>query len=315
VATGEFARIDRFLAAFRAAGGRTSGGDVLLGPGDDAAVLLPRGPLAVTTDALFERVHFRRDWTTPVDLGHKVLAVNLSDLAAMGARPTAFLCALGVPDDVDDAFLESLARGMAPLAARVGCVLAGGNFSRARELSVTVTAMGTLDHRTLRRDAARPGDDVLLVGELGEAAAELRLLFDGQPLPPGPSVLHRPQPLVREGMAAARIFDCAIDVSDGLVQDLGHLADASHVRLVIENTSVPRSARFEQLTTDLDAADRASLLYSGGEDYALVVCGDGRRAQDIGAVVIGRVEAGEGVEVRGLPAGVRLGGHDHFAGR
>ncbi|MFM2153400.1 MAG: hypothetical protein RL199_1835 [Pseudomonadota bacterium] len=309
---GEFARIELFLEAFRTAGGRTSGGVVALGPGDDAAVLSPTAPTAVTTDALFESVHFRRGWTSPEDLGHKALAVNLSDLAAMGARPTAFLCALGVPEDVDDAFLTALARGMAPLAARVGCVLAGGNFSRASELSITVTAMGALEHRHLRRDAARPGDAVMLVGDLGEAAAELRLLLAGEALPAGHSALHRPQPLVREGLAAARVASCAIDVSDGLVQDLRHVAKASGVKLVIDDARVPRTARFEALASRLDPTSRASLLYAGGEDYALVVCGDGHRADDLGGVVIGRVEPGGGVEVVGLAAGTRLSGHDHF---
>jgi thiamine-monophosphate kinase len=313
VASGEFARIDRFLAAFRAAGGRTSGGSVVLGPGDDAAVYASPSPTALTTDALFEEVHFRRVWTTPEDLGHKALAVNVSDLAAMGARPTSFLCALGVPDDVDDAYLERLARGMAPLAARVGCVLAGGNFSRASELSLTITALGAIEHRTLRRDTARVGDAVILVGDLGEAAAELRLLMAGTSLPPGHSALNRPQPLVREGLAAARVASCAIDVSDGLVQDLGHVARASGVRLVIDDRRVPRSARFDRLTQGLDAVVKVSLVYAGGEDYALAVIGDGRRADDFGGVIIGRVEEGRGVEVEGLPPGTRLAGHDHFA--
>ena len=308
----EFRFIDHFLGAFREAGGQTSGGEVLLGPGDDAALLSLTAPLAITTDALVEGVHFRRDWATWRQVGHKALAVNLSDLAAMGARPVAFLCALAIPRDMDETALLELARGMAPLAARHGARLCGGNVTRASELSITITALGVTKHNTLRRDRARPGDAVLLVGPLGEAGAELHHLLKGSVLPPGPSALHEPIPRCEAGLLAARHTACAIDLSDGLVQDLGHVAEASGVGLTLDFAALPRSPRFELLTQGMSEVDRARFLLAGGEDYALVVCGDASLAGMLSARVIGRVDTGHGVTVVGAPAGTSLAGWNHL---
>ncbi len=309
---GEFERIDLFLAAFRAAGGALEGDRVRLGPGDDAAVLETGGLTAVTTDAVVDGVHFRRAWATSEQIGHKALAVNLSDLAAMGARPTAFTCALVLPDDVDDAFLAGIARGMAPLSRRWNVALVGGNLARGRDLSVTITALGELDGRPLRRDAARPGDRLLLAGDVGVAAAELLWLERGRPLPAGPSALLEPLPLIETGLAARQRLGAGIDVSDGLVQDLAHLAQASGVRARLDFSALRVSPRFEALSAGLAEAERASLLVSGGEDYALALAGPASAAQVLGATIVGRVEEGEGVAVEHLPSGTRLAGYDHF---
>lgn len=314
--TGEFERIDLFLQAFQAAGGRVEGGVVQLGPGDDAAIFSSPKRLVVTTDALVENVHFRLDWATPEQIGHKALAVNLSDLAAMGARAETFTCALALPPGVGNEQLAGLARGMGALAAKTGAVLAGGNFTRASELSLTITAMGSLEGEALRRDTARPGDQVLLVGDVGVAAAELRRLLQGDALPEGRSALHEPQPLLDAGVRAAKLCRCGIDVSDGLAQDLEHLAKTSGVKLEIDVARLPRSARFEALTADCNEREKLRLLLAGGEDYALVVIGAGEAIEALqrepGGQVIGRVSAGRGVELLGLPEEVSLAGHDHF---
>ncbi len=312
--SGEFARIERFLRAFQRAGGSVRGRGVRLGPGDDAAIVEGRHPVAVTTDALVEGVHFRRDWATFEQVGHKSLAVNLSDLAAMGARPAWFTCALALPPSATDEQLEAVARGMAPLATRHGAVLVGGNFTRASEWSVTITAMGELPGEPLRRDTARPGDAVMVVGTLGVAAGELAWLREGRPLPAGPSALHEPLPLCAEGVRAAELLRCGIDVSDGLVQDLGHVAAASGVRIVLDFVSIPRSARLGALAAGRDEATCAGWLLAGGEDYALVLCGPREAAAALGATIVGRVETGAGVAVAGAPPGAGLAGHDHFAG-
>jgi thiamine-monophosphate kinase len=315
---GEFGRIALFLKAFQAAGGAVSGEGVPLGPGDDAAILRTRGDLAVTTDAIVEDVHFRRRWATWEQIGHKALAVNLSDLAAMGATPVAFTCAFLLPENVGDDALKGMATGMARLAHDHGVVLAGGNFSRARELSVTITAFGQVGEQLLRRDTAKPGDVVVLIGELGVAAAELRLLEIGLPLPTGRSAALTPTPLIAAGRRAAACVSCGIDISDGLVQDLGHIAESSGFRIRIDYGAIPRSGRFHALADDSPPADRAHLLLAGGEDYALVVIGSPEAAERLRTdpvtrgVVIGRVESGAGVVVDGLPDGTDLSGHDHF---
>jgi thiamine-monophosphate kinase len=314
--TGEFLHIEHFVREFRRAGGAVTSAQVPLGPGDDAAVFSVAGALAVTTDAVFENVHFRRDWGTWEQVGHKALAVNLSDLAAMGARPVGFTCAFGLPAGFEDGALTALARGMARLAARHEAILAGGNFSKAGEVSVTITALGQLDGPALRRDAARVGDLVLLTGDIGVAAAELKLLQEGSMLPPGRSALLEPSPLVMEGHLAANLARCAIDVSDGLVQDLGHVARASAVRICIDLQKIPTSLRFEALTARTAPNLRAGMQLAGGEDYALVVIAPAEAAKrlcrDLPAVVIGAVDQGTGVAIENLPPGTNLRGHDHF---
>lgn len=267
---GEFELIQRFTDAFVAAGGALSNQRVVLGPGDDCAVLGGGGPLAVTSDAVVENVHFRRDWFSWAEVGHKALAVNLSDLAAMGARPVAFTCSLALPPDVSVAELEEVATGMGRLAARHDAALAGGNFTRAGELSVNITAIGSLDAEPLRRGSARPGDRVLLIGDLGVAAAELASRLRGEAIPPGPSALRMPRPLVDEGFLATRFSRCAIDVSDGLVQDVGHIAQASSVRIELNPNRIPKPVRFLELTPAADDETRLRLQLAGGEDYALV---------------------------------------------
>jgi thiamine-monophosphate kinase len=270
----------------------------------------------VTTDAIVENVHFRRAWASWEQIGRKAIAVNLSDLAAMGTKPSAFTCALTVPGDVDDGALEAIARGMAHEAGPLECVLAGGNFSRGGELNIAITALGVAGSRVLRRDQARAGDAVLLIGDVGVAAAELRWLEQGRILPAGRSALLEPRPLVHAGLVAARHASCAIDVSDGLVQDLGHIARASNVSIVLDLDAVPRSARFTELTGTLSGPDVAHLLLAGGEDYALLVLAPPSDAElirkETGGTVIGMTVQGQGVHVRGAPATTNLTGHDHF---
>lgn len=311
----EFERIDLLLRAFEAGGGSVRGPSVLLGPGDDCALLSCTGQLAVTTDALVEGVHFRRDWATDRQIGFKALAVNLSDLASMAAQPIAFTLAIGLPREFEDAALKQIGAGLGELAGRFAVPLVGGNFSRARELSLTITAMGTVE-KPLRRDAAQPGERVLLLGPLGEAAAELRLLGSGRSLPPGRSALHEPLPLLYEALAIAPSSRCAIDLSDGLVQDATHLAEASGVRIELEWACIPQSDRFRERTLSLDATERAELLLAGGEDYALLFTAAPALAEKLvktlEAVDIGRVTEGAGVVVHDLPPDVRLKGWDHF---
>lgn len=314
---GEFELIQRFTDAFVRAGGALANERVVLGPGDDCAVLGGGGPLAITADVVVEDVHFRRSWFTWEELGHKALAVNLSDLAAMGARPVAFTCSLALPANVSAEDLDALAKGMGRLASRYDTALAGGNFTRAGELSVNITAIGALESEPLRRGSALPGDRVFLVGELGVAAAELALLTKGAAVPDGPSVLKTPEPLVEAGLVATRFARCAIDVSDGLIQDLDHVASASGVRIDISPYRLPRSRRFVELSAGRSDDEQLQLLLAGGEDYALVIIAPPERlsqlADHVGGVEIGRVSEGEGVHVAGHE-GRQWGGHDHFAG-
>jgi thiamine-monophosphate kinase len=203
---GEFQLIDSFVAALPHHPSPR-------GPGDDTAVL---GKLCVTTDALVQGVHFRLPPFTLEDVGWKALATNLSDLAAMGAKPSWWLCALGLPEGFSQHDVEALARGMRPLAVEHRLKLAGGNVTRSPVLSLTLTLAG-LTRRPMLRTGAKPQDLIYVAGVLGEAV-DLSSLAQ-----------RRPIPLVREGQLASRYAHAAIDISDGLLQDLNHVLVASEV--------------------------------------------------------------------------------------
>jgi thiamine-monophosphate kinase len=310
----EFQIIDRFLAPF----GR-GGPAVVLGPGDDCALLraTPGTELCVTTDALVEGVHFDPALFSGADIGHKALAVNLSDLAAMGASPRWFVCSVACrPDDVRR--LAAISKGMAGLANRAGIALAGGNFSRADALSLHITAAGEVPRgRALRRTGARPGDLLYVTGTLGDAALGLATMRSGRK--PGAAFRRqaRPEPRLKVGLAARGLATAAIDISDGLLQDLTHLIQASGVGAVIDARKVPLSRSFRNLAGHLE------LALTGGEDYELLLSVPPAKARrfeqaclQLGEAVtlIGELVAGGRLQVENAPH-LRARGWDHFAGR
>ena len=273
--------IDVFLAPF--GGGEGVGSDC-------AAVRVGRGmKLVATTDAVVQDVHFTLPGFSPEDIGWKALAVNLSDLAAAGARPRWFLCALGVPRSPRALQLAArMAKGMARLARRFDCALVGGNVTRAAQWSLTITALGEA-RRPLMRSGARPGDALVVVGKLGDAAAGLRGSRRGL------WAQRRPSPLVDEGIAAARFASASIDVSDGLLRDLGHLCAMSRCGAEIELTLLPigPAARARP--------DGVTLALTGGEDYALLYAVPRRQLsplrKTLRCTVIGRVTRAPGIKI------------------
>ncbi|MFI5317655.1 MAG: thiamine-phosphate kinase [Myxococcota bacterium] len=246
--------------------------------GDDAAVLAPkRGEeLVLTTDALVEDVHFRWRTTDARSLGHKALAVNLSDVGAMGARPLGFLLTLFLPARVDGARLDGFFAGLLRLARASECPLVGGDITRATHFAASITAIGAVARgRALLRSAARPGDRIFVTGELGGAAAGLRLL-EG----PGArsaaerrlvrrQVAPRPPWGVGAELVRLRVARAAIDVSDGLAQDLGHVLRESGVGARIELERLPLAPGLARAARRL-GADPLALALAGGEDYELL---------------------------------------------
>ena len=312
---GEFELIAAFTRALP-----LTGEGVVLGPGDDAALLRPpRGEeLVATVDAVEEGVHFDARFR-PADVGWKALAVNLSDLAAMGARPLWALVALGVPPGATAARLAGVARGLGACARRFGIAVAGGNVTRAPGLSLTVTVVGSVRRgKALRREGARPGDAVLVSGTLGDAALGLER---GAP-PALTRRQRRPAPRLDLGRALVGLASAAIDVSDGLVQDLGHLCDASRVGASLRLAELPLSAAYRRRTAGRDDPWRAAL--SGGEDYELCVTVPGpkvrralaaARAAGCPLCVVGTVTRARGVQVAKPGGGHHpvTRGHDHLA--
>jgi thiamine-monophosphate kinase len=314
--------LERIALLQRSLGGSPPDPRVTVGIGDDAAVLAaPAAPLVWTVDAAVEGVHFRRDLLTLDDLGYRATMAAASDLAAMGAAPLGLLAALVLPAWVSDADLEALAGGQRRAAEELGTAVIGGNLARGSELSITTTALGTAE-RPLTRAGALPGDGLWMAGPVGLAAAGLLALEQGGP-PPNEAAIavsawRRPRARLAAGFHAALAgARAAIDVSDGLARDVGHLARASGVRAVLDAGRI--------VGPELRAAaaalgrDPLPLALHGGEDYALVVALPPGETLD-GFARIGTVElAGEGplLALRGEDgslAALDARGFDHFGG-
>lgn len=331
-------------------------GDVALGIGDDAALLeVPAGEqLVACCDALNEGVHFLPG-TDPADIGWKALAVNLSDLAAMGARPAWALLSLTLPR-ADADFVDAFMHGFSALADAAGTALVGGDTTSG-PLSICVTALGCVPRgQALTRAGARPGDAVFVSGTLGDASAALEHLRPMGTRHPGEGRsdddfpmslrdrLHRPTPRIALGQALRGVANAVIDVSDGLLADLGHIARASGVGIELDAEALPASAALRALC---DPAERLRCQATGGDDYELVFTVPSERWETLRATFppefrgalpitpspplageragvrgafpavtrIGRVVAGEGVRVLdadGVPVDFDRAGWEHF---
>jgi thiamine-monophosphate kinase len=307
--TGEFGLIERITARLG------TGPAVLLGPGDDAAVVAATdGRVVASTDVLVEGRHFRTDWASGTDVGHRAAAANLADIAAMGAFPTALLVALCAPYDMEVSWAEDLADGLGAEAAIAGASVVGGDISASPTLTIAVTALGDLRGvNPVRRAGAREGDVIALAGRLGYAAAGLTVLARGFRSPKVIVDAYR-RPIVpyHSGPAAARLGATSmIDVSDGLLQDLGHIAAASGVRLDVSRERLEVGPQVADVASAL-GVDPYGWVLTGGDDHALVATfpADAHLTEDWR--VIGRVVGGTGVTVDGAIYDEGPTGWDHF---
>jgi thiamine-monophosphate kinase len=291
-----------------------------VGPGDDAAVLrVPDGRVVATTDLLVEGRHFRRDWSGPADVGVKAAAQNLADVAAMGAAPRTLLVGLACPADLPADWVLQMIGGMLAECERAGASIAGGDVTAADCVMLGITALGELDGRSpVTRSGARPGDQVAIAGRTGWSAAGLALLTAGLADTLSPELAElvaahrRPQPPYPAGPAAALAGATAmVDVSDGLLQDLGHVAAASGVRINVRAARIPVGAPVNAAAEILGAQCQDWVL-AGGEDHALAATFPAEAVLPAGWTAIGEVRAGSGVLVDGVP---RSGpaGWNHFS--
>ena len=324
---GEFALIERIRQKTPAGRG------VRIGIGDDAAwITNQKDSSLVTADLLIEGIHFDLRWTSLFDLGHKALAVNLSDIAAMGGMPAYVILSLGLPADLDSAQIDAFYRGLRALARRTGVALIGGDTNAALTLIVSVCVIGHALYTPVRRNSARVGDDIYVSGTLGDAALGLKVLQGGGDDFKRPAVAkliarhHRPEPRIALGLllAKTRLATAMIDVSDGLLQDLGHICKASGVGATIFEEQVPLSAAYRAVAK---TGETAAAL-TGGEDYELLFCGRRQHRTRIeklsehAGVSVTRIgicaERPKGIAVidksgQTIPFGIR--GHDHFANK
>ncbi len=306
---GEFGLISRITRRLPA------GPATLLGPGDDAAVVAaPDGRVVATTDVLVDGRHFRRDWGGATDLGHRAAAANLADVAAMGAVPTALLVALCAPADLEVRWAEELTDGLAAEAERAGAGVVGGDMSGSPVLTIAVTALGDLRGRDpVLRSGARPGDVLALAGRIGYAAAGYTVLSRGFRTPKVLVEAYR-RPVVPYGAgpaAAALGATSMIDVSDGLLADAGHIADASGVAIDIDRDAFVVPDQMRDAASAL-GVDPYRWLLTGGEDHGLLASFPAGTALPADWSVIGSVAEGSGVTVGGQPYRDGPAGWDHF---
>jgi thiamine-monophosphate kinase len=331
----EFSLIERFFA--RRASAPLSNGAVrapraALGIGDDCALIVPAPgqQLAISTDMLVEGRHFFAD-VDPHALGHKALAVNLSDLAAMGAAPHAFTLALALPR-ADERWLAAFSDGLFALAERFGCELIGGDTTSG-PLNICITVFGDVPpNAALRRDAARPGDDIWVSGTLGDARAGLGLVrgewrvTDEASAARCKRALERPEPRVGLGLALRGVAHAALDISDGLAGDLMHILKRSNACAIVDADAVPISDALASLPEEV----RRSCALAGGDDYELCFTAPAEargkveglaERENVRVTRIGTIEAIGSVahapsiawrDRNGAPLSLTLQGFDHF---
>ncbi len=315
MALGEFEAIERYFSGDRFAYPGSPG--VVLGVGDDCAILRPPPgeELLVSIDTLVAGVHFPRE-LDPAHIAYRALAVNLSDLAAMGARPLWFTLALTLPA-TEEHWLAAFAGALATLAQRFGIALVGGDTTSG-PLSITIQVHGAAAAGSaLRRSGARPGDEVWVSGAPGLAALGLRHVLAGSCGTVAARTFLRPEPRIALGNALRGVASAAIDVSDGLLADAAHIGERSRVALVLDPRQLPLAPELAALA---DRDDALSLALGGGDDYELCFTAAPGRAPAIEAIAaelgvactrIGCVEAGEGARCAGFVP--RRAGYRHFA--
>lgn len=302
---GEFTMIAHLVAQFE------QGAGVLVGPGDDAALVAAPGERTLLcTDVLVDGRHFRRDWAEAPDVGRRAAAQSLADIAAMGGRATAVTLGVVAPADLPAAWLVAMAQGLAEECASVGASVVGGDLTRGDQLVLSVTATGAVERDPVRRDGARPGDVVALRGRQGWAAAGLAVLGRGFR---SPRVLveayRRPEVPYPAGPEAAGLGATAmVDVSDGLLADLGHVAEASGVAIDVRTDAFEIDEPLQAVGAAL-GVDPLGFVLGGGDDHALAATFPAGVVLSEGWRVIGAVADGAGVTVDGAeydgPTGFR----------
>jgi len=292
---GEFALIDELAAVF------DQGEHVLVGPGDDAAVLRVRhGHVVVSTDLMVEGRHFRRDWASAEDVGHRAAAQNLSDVNAMGGRASSLTVGLAAPADLPAQWALDFARGFAAECALVGASVVGGDLTRSDQVVVAVTVLGGCTVSPVLRSGAEPGDVLALVGRQGWAAGGLAVLGRGFR---SPRVLveayRRPEPPYEAGQVAADAGATSmIDISDGLLAEARHLAEASGVAVDVRRDAFVVPEPLVAVGSAL-GADPLGFILGGGDDHALLATFPDAASVPDGWQVVGSVAEGSGVTVDG----------------
>jgi thiamine-monophosphate kinase len=285
--------------------------NLVVQPGDDAAVLTKLTQPTITADLLIENVHFKTSWSSAADIGTRAAAANLADLIAMGAAPVALTVSLGLPNSISVGYVLNLIEAIAIEAAKVNAQVVGGDVTRSENLVISISAIGDCEERQpILRSGAKLGDLVGVIGRLGQAHAGWQLLQAGQSKPADLIAAHqRPAINYQAGISAWPVVNAMIDVSDGLAVDLSHIATASQVAIELDSTQLQ-----ELITPSLSIAaakmnaGALEWVLTGGDDHAFAFTAPVLPA---GAVQIGQVKSGTGISLAGSE--VQPGGYRHFS--
>jgi len=306
--TGEFAVIDAVTA------GTSQPSTTVLGPGDDGAVVAAAdGRVVASIDVLVDGVHFRTDWATGEQIGQRAALAAMADIAAMGAAPTALLVGLCAPPGTPLELITGIGRGVQQEAAKAGAGVVGGDLTRSEVLTIAVTVLGDLrGAKPVLRSGARPGDVVAVIGRLGWAAAGLAVLSRGFRSPAAAVGAYRvPDPPLQAGIVAGSVGATSmIDVSDGLLADLGHIAVASGVAIDVVTEALPVNPRLVEVASAL-GRNHLEWALTGGDDHALAATFPHGTELPPGWTAIGVVSTGSGISVDGT-GWQAAGGWDHF---
>lgn len=307
---GEFGLIAEITA------GLPTADNVLVGPGDDCAVFLADGAVAVSTDTMVEGRHWRPNWSGPGDVGRKAVASATADLEAEGARPIGLVMSLAIPATARADWVREFSAGVRAECAKAGLVLLGGDTAESPQIVITATVLGDLEGRSpVTRGGARPGEMVAICGRLGWAEAGLAVLNRGFRSPAAVVNAHRvPEPPYGQGIVAAEAGATAmVDVSDGLLADLGHIAVASGVQIDLDPDAFDIAEPQTAVAAALGGKDPLAFVLTGGEDHALAAC---FAAPDVPPDwrVVGVVKAGEPEVLVAGSSWEGAGGWSHFSG-
>jgi thiamine-monophosphate kinase len=313
----EFAKIDWLKARFEL---ESQSEGVVVGIGDDAAVFdLGNRPAIVTVDTQVEGVHFRRDFISCLDVGYRAMMAAVSDVWAMGALPSASVVALTLPSALSDQDFRDVIEGLAGAAQTTGARVIGGNLSRGESLSVTTTVFGFPIHEAVTRAGANPGDSIYVTGTLGAAALGLAILdanrFDLEHAERFVERWRRPPMTGHAARSVAEIATAAVDISDGCLQDLQHVCDASGVGATLNAGALPTAPGFEE-TCEALGLNPLELVLGGGEDYELLFTAPSSARADAVATKIGVTKSTPGVDVldeSGKPITLHKPGFRHFS--
>jgi len=306
---GEFGLINRIAK-------KSKNKEILVGIGDDAAVIKAKELQVLTTDCLVEGDHFRREWFTPKQIGMKAIEINVSDVAAMGANPKYVLVSLALPGELEVEFVEELYKGMRKVCDKYNIEIIGGNITHCQIIVISITLTGQVSQKNLSlRSGAKPGDSIFVTGNIGKGRAGLRLFQENLK---GYEKVRKsylePKAQYKKSYLISSIVTSMIDISDGLAPEIKHICDKSKCGAIIYKDKIPMSEEVRSIAKELDEDEYDYALY-GGEDFELVYTVSKNNLNKINGYLVGEITKEKGLKLsqNGVLKNITKKGYDHFS--